>query len=101
MKTPVVKVRSSKNNPWIAHVKEWGLKHPGAKYRDALLDARETYTKKIVKVKEPSTTKKSNPWMEHIKQWKDANPMWKESMTYKDVLKKCKETYTHATTTSA
>ena len=81
MKTLVVKVRSSKNNSWIAHVKAWGSAHPGTKYRDALLATRETYTKKIVKVKEPNATKKLKAWMEHIQKWKDANPMWKESMT--------------------
>jgi len=79
-------------NPWLVHVNEYRTANPGTKYKDALKAAGATYTKTVVTEREEGE-RKVNPWMVHIAEWKSANPAWKETMTYKDVLKLCKETY--------
>lgn len=80
-----------KDNPWLAHVKCYRVKHPECAYKDCLRNAKETYTKKP----RPATSNvpKPNPWMQHIKQWKEKNPEWKKTNSYKQVLILCKETY--------
>ena len=80
-------------NPWLIHVKAYADAHPDLKYKDALLGARDTYKKQEAKEKVGDGEKKVNPWMEHIDRWKEANPNWKESVTYKEVVRTCKETY--------
>ena len=35
-----------KPNPWLAHVKQVRAKNPGKKYRDILILAKSSYTKK-------------------------------------------------------
>jgi hypothetical protein len=79
-------------NAWLVHVNQYRVDNPGTKYKDALKAAAATYTKTVVVKKEP-TERKANPWMDHIAEWKAANPTWKDTRSYKDVLKLCKETY--------
>jgi len=77
----------------FVHVNEYREANPGIKYKDALKAAGATYTKTVAVERKATGERKANPWMDHIAEWKTANPSWKETMSYKDVLKLCKETY--------
>ena len=90
--TASVETKARAVNPWLVHVNEYREANPGTKYKDALKAAGATYTKTVAVEREPGE-RKANPWMDHIAEWKAANPSWKETMSYKDVLKLCKETY--------
>jgi hypothetical protein len=84
-------LKQKKVGVWIKHVQEYRKLHD-VSFKVALKDAGATYTKVVRKevVKGP---RKPNPWMEHIKAYKQANPDWKASMSYKEVLVTCKSTY--------
>lgn len=90
--------KERKENPWLVHVKNYRDSHQELSYKEILQQAKESYTKvpKVEKVGDGE--RKPNPWMIHIDEWKSANPDWKQSMSYKDVLIKCKETYSNKTT---
>lgn len=90
--TTSVETKAHAVNPWLVHVNEYRVANPGTKYKDALKAAAATYVKTVV-VKKEAGERKANPWMEHIAEWKAANPKWKDTRSYKDVLKLCKETY--------
>jgi hypothetical protein len=92
------KIKST--NPWLEHVMQEYKANPGSKFKDALKNAKSTYKKtpKEVKVKkvrivEEGEIVKLNPWMVHIEKWKNEHPDWKSTMSYKQVLQTCKETY--------
>lgn len=36
-------------NPWLAHVKAFRAKHPNLSYKQVLVEAKKTYTKKSKK----------------------------------------------------
>ena len=40
------KKRKNVKNPWLDHVKEFRETHKDMKYKDVLVEARKTYTKK-------------------------------------------------------
>jgi len=76
---------------WIKHVQAYRQLH-GVSFKVALKAAGESYTK-VVKVKKEKKDHKANPWMVHIESYKSAHPDWRETMSYKEVLKACKLTY--------
>jgi hypothetical protein len=81
-----------KSGKWAAHVKQYRDLHK-VSFKDALKAAGATYVK-ITKERKPKGEYKKNPWMVHISDWKAANPDWKQTLTYKQVLQTCKSTYT-------
>ena len=89
----IVEKKARAVNPWFVHVNEYRGANPGTKYKDALKAAGASYTKKVAVEKRTNGERKVNPWMVHIDEWKAAHTGWKETMSYKDVLKVCKETY--------
>ena len=89
----IVEKKARTVNPWFVHVNEYRGANPGTKYKDALKAAGATYTKKVAVERKATGERKVKPWMVHIDEWKAANTSWKETMSYKDVLKMCKETY--------
>jgi hypothetical protein len=91
-KTDTKKVRTE--NKWLTHVKRYRETHPGVSYKDVLKAAGASYSRRLTPTKKEPGERIANPWMEHISAWKLANPEWKASYIYKDVLKLCKETYT-------
>lgn len=76
---------------WIKHVQAFRQEHQ-VTFKVALRTAGATYTK-VVKEKRDKADHKPNPWMVHIASWKATNPDWKTTMSYKEVLKVCKLTY--------
>ncbi len=81
------------SNQWLIHVRNYMTKHPDIKYKDVLRNASQTYTKQEYVKKNDVTSKKLNRWMDFVSKWKNDNPTWKQYMSYKDVLKTCKEMY--------
>ena len=81
-----------KGGKWIDHVKAYRAEH-NVSFKAALKDAGATY-QKIVREKTEKKDHKPNPWMQHINEYKTAHPGWKDTMSYKQVLQTCKETYT-------
>jgi hypothetical protein len=79
-------------NPWITHVSAFRTTHPDLSYKNALKQAKETYTRVVREERVPGD-RKPNPWMQHIEKWKTEHPKWKEEHSYKEVLKLCKLTY--------
>jgi hypothetical protein len=76
---------------WIKHVHDYRQVHD-VSFKVALKAAGATYTK-VLKEKKLKEDHKENPWMVHIQQYKSANPQWKDTMSYKEVLQACKLTY--------
>lgn len=94
-KEPVTtKKKTKKRNydEWYTHVNKVKAENPGITHSDAVRKAKETYTK-TPKVKRDTSNDKPNPWMVHIKKCLQDNPSWRKEYPYKEVLKKCKETY--------
>ena len=79
-------------SPWITHVRKY-RKENSCSFRDALKAAKDTYTRRPVRVKKDRSEYKPNPWMLHIKKTMADWPNWKESCTYKELLLQCKTTY--------
>jgi hypothetical protein len=84
---------TTSTNPWLAHVKQFHTAHPELSYKQALKEAKDSYTKVPKKEPTPEGEKKPNPWMQHIANFKKENPDWPQLMSYKEVLIRCKETY--------
>ena len=107
---PVIKIEPEETKPvttekkqkkrnyseWYAHVNKFKADNPGIAHSEAVRRAKETYTK-TPKVKRDTSNHKPNPWMLHIKECLKNNPDWRSKHAYKDVLKKCKETYKKST----
>lgn len=89
------KTKRRNYDEWYNHVNKVKEDNPGIAHSDAVRKAKETY-KKTPKVKRDTTGHKRNPWMDHIKAWMGGNPEWRKEYSYKDVLKKAKETYNSA-----
>ena len=83
---------TSNHGGWLNHVKKYREEH-GVSFKVALVKASETYTKQEKRMKKQSGDYKPNPWMKHILKFKEENPDWKETLSYKQVLVRCKETY--------
>lgn len=81
-----------KAGKWSEHVRQYRELHK-VSFKEALKGAGESYVK-LVRPKKDRQDYKENPWMLHIREWKTANPDWKTTLSYKEVLKTCKETYT-------
>lgn len=79
-------------NEWYAHVNKIKENNPGITHGDAVRKAKETYSK-TPKVKRDTSQYKPNPWMKHIKEWMSANASLAQSLSYKEVLQKAKESY--------
>ena len=88
---PNVKRVARKSGKWAEHVRQYRELHK-VSFKDALKGAGASYVK-LVRTKKEKKDYKENPWMAHINAWKASNPDWKSSISYKDVLKTCKETY--------
>jgi len=82
-------VRPRKHNAWLDHVKAFREKHPNLRLKQALKQAKETYTP-VVKVPRTSV---EHPWLKHIADVKAQNPNWRATMTYKQLLVKAKHSY--------
>jgi hypothetical protein len=89
-----MKKKSKKRNysEWYTHVKKFKTDNPGMTHSEAVHKAKATYIK-TPKVKRDTSKYKPNPWMVHIKECIKNNPEWRNSYSYKELLKKCKETY--------
>lgn len=92
VKSDKKKTKKRNYDEWYAHVNKVKAENPGITHDTAVRQAKETYTK-TPKPKRDTTGYKPNPWMAHIKDWMEKNPEWRKEYSYKDVLKKCKETY--------
>ena len=86
-----VKRSPRKVGKWSEHVRQYRELHK-VSFKEALKGAGASYVK-LVRPKKAKADYKENPWMVHIRAWKTANPDWKTTMSYKQVLKTCKETY--------
>ena len=86
-----VKRSARKGGKWSEHVRQYRELHK-VSFKDALKGAAESYVK-LVRPKKEKKDYKENPWMLHIKEWKTANPDWKSTLSYKEVLQTCKKTY--------
>lgn len=86
------KIKKRNYDEWYAHVNKVKAENPGITHDAAVRKAKETYIK-TPKAKRDTSGYKPNPWLSHINDWMEKNPNWKDGYSYKDVLKKCKETY--------
>jgi hypothetical protein len=77
------------SNPWLDHVKKYRSEHPEMKFKDVLVAAKSTYTKRVKIKPEP----KEHPWMAHLERLKTDDPDWKSKYSYKEFLKFAKTTY--------
>lgn len=97
---PVVKTEDTKPvakktrnyGEWYDHVNKYKAEHPDVSHKDAVKEAKATYTKAPRK-KRDTSGHKPNAWMKHVADWVDKNPGWRQKYTYKEVLQLCKKTY--------
>lgn len=97
---PVVKTEDTKPaakktrnyGEWYDHVNKFKAAHPDMGHKEAVKEARATYTKAPRK-KRDTSGHKPNAWMVHVADWVDKNPGWRQKYTYKEVLQLCKKTY--------
>jgi hypothetical protein len=79
---------------WMDHLMAYKKSHPTSSLKDCMKQAKLTYTKKGSGYeKKDKASHLPNPWMVHIAAWRAANPDWKSTMTYKQVLELCKASY--------
>lgn len=83
---------SREPSKWIVHVRKYKQEHDTS-WKIALKEAGPTYTKLDAKPKKDKSEWKPNPWIMHIAKWRNENPDWRETLSYKQVLQTCKETY--------
>ena len=83
-----------KTMAWMEHLMNYKTQHPDSSLKECMKQAKLTYAKTTKPyVKKNAGQHKPNPWMQHIAAWKLANPDWKNTMSYKQVLVLCKDTY--------